>query len=96
MRRLVTISRASLPLRGGNPFGEEFFSIYEAWKAAERALAAGNAREAIAARLEEAGFADVRDDPVAQHADGEREEQPELPLGQEEADGLSRQKSDPR
>lgn len=29
-----TISRASLPLRGGNPFGEEFFSFYEAWKAA--------------------------------------------------------------
>lgn len=29
-----TISRASLPLRGGNPFGEEFFDIYNAWKAA--------------------------------------------------------------
>lgn len=29
-----TISRAALPLRGGNPFGEEFFAIYESWKAA--------------------------------------------------------------
>ena len=29
-----TISRAALPLRGGNPFGEEFFVLYEQWKAA--------------------------------------------------------------
>lgn len=29
-----TISRASLPLRGGNPFGEEFFDLYNAWKEA--------------------------------------------------------------
>ena len=29
-----TISRASLPLRGGNPFGEEFFAYYNAWKEA--------------------------------------------------------------
>ena len=29
-----TISRASLPLRGGNPFGEEFFELYNAWKEA--------------------------------------------------------------
>ena len=29
-----TISRAALPLRGGNPFGEEFMATYEAWKAA--------------------------------------------------------------
>jgi hypothetical protein len=27
-----TISRAALPLRGGNPFGEEFFELYNAWK----------------------------------------------------------------
>lgn len=29
-----TISRAALPLRGGNPFGEEFFDLYNAWKSA--------------------------------------------------------------
>ena len=29
-----TISRAALPLRGGNPFGDEFFVTYNAWKAA--------------------------------------------------------------
>jgi hypothetical protein len=29
-----TISRAVLPLRGGNPFGEEFMATYAAWKAA--------------------------------------------------------------
>jgi hypothetical protein len=29
-----TISRASLPLRGGNPFGEEFMATYAEWKAA--------------------------------------------------------------
>jgi hypothetical protein len=29
-----TISRAALPLRGGNPFGEDFFTMYEHWQAA--------------------------------------------------------------
>jgi hypothetical protein len=29
-----TIARAAMPLRGGNPFGEEFFVLYEQWKAA--------------------------------------------------------------
>jgi hypothetical protein len=27
-----TISRAALPLRGGDPFGPEFFALYERWK----------------------------------------------------------------
>ncbi|MEM9204304.1 MAG: tetratricopeptide repeat protein, partial [Actinomycetota bacterium] len=27
-----TIRRAMLPLRGGDPFGPEFFELYEAWK----------------------------------------------------------------
>lgn len=29
-----TISRAAMPLRGQNPFGEEFFVLYDQWKAA--------------------------------------------------------------
>lgn len=29
-----TISRAAMPLRGGNPFGDEFFALYERWQAA--------------------------------------------------------------
>jgi hypothetical protein len=29
-----TIARAAMPLRGGNPFGEEFFALYERWQAA--------------------------------------------------------------
>jgi hypothetical protein len=29
-----TIARAAMPLRGGNPFGEEFFALYEQWQAA--------------------------------------------------------------
>ena len=29
-----TIARAAMPLRGGNPFGDEFFVLYEQWKAA--------------------------------------------------------------
>jgi hypothetical protein len=29
-----TISRAAMPLRGGNPFGEEFFALYERWQRA--------------------------------------------------------------
>ena len=29
-----TVSRAAMPLRGQNPFGEEFFVLYEQWKAA--------------------------------------------------------------
>ncbi len=29
-----TISRAAMPLRGGNPFGEEFMALYEVWKEA--------------------------------------------------------------
>jgi hypothetical protein len=28
-----TIARASIPLRGGDPFGQEFFALYERWKA---------------------------------------------------------------
>jgi hypothetical protein len=29
-----TIARAAMPLRGGDPFGEEFFALYERWQAA--------------------------------------------------------------
>ena len=28
-----TIARAAMPLRGADPFGEEFFGLYERWKA---------------------------------------------------------------
>lgn len=28
-----TIARAAMPLTGGNPFGEEFFALYERWQA---------------------------------------------------------------
>ena len=29
-----TIRRAAMPLNGGDPFGQEFFTMYEAWQAA--------------------------------------------------------------
>ncbi|MEY2569771.1 MAG: hypothetical protein QOE63_121 [Acidimicrobiaceae bacterium] len=29
-----TVARAQMPLRGGDPFGAEFFELYEAWQAA--------------------------------------------------------------
>jgi hypothetical protein len=29
-----TIARAAMPLRGGNPFGEEFMALFEQWKQA--------------------------------------------------------------
>lgn len=27
-----TIARAAMPLRGGDPFGDEFFALYERWR----------------------------------------------------------------